>query len=294
MREISIEGLKLIGSGANGKVYRLNDEQIVKVYNPLTNPYEKIEREKSVSKTAFIHGVPTAISFDIVRVGEEYGMVYEMIEAKTLGAAIEEDPGMAGEYAARMARLLKDLHHTSFAEGELPDGRLNLHAWADIAERSGYYPAEVMERMRRFIDDIPERNTFIHGDFHPGNIMLSKGEMLLIDMGDASLGHPVIDLLGSYQIMKATAERPGGAMRYMGMSLELAKEVWSVFIREYFETDDPERLAGLEQLLRFYCLIRTFPGITFSELLKEDERRALVDKVVKSFMKGADRVRLPF
>ena len=42
MRDISVEGLDLIGAGANGRVYRLNEEQIVKVYNPLTNPYEKI------------------------------------------------------------------------------------------------------------------------------------------------------------------------------------------------------------------------------------------------------------
>ncbi|MBR6358366.1 MAG: hypothetical protein IKS11_01850, partial [Lachnospiraceae bacterium] len=50
MREISTDGLEMIGAGANGRVFRLNEEQIVKVYNPVSNPYEKIEREKEVAE----------------------------------------------------------------------------------------------------------------------------------------------------------------------------------------------------------------------------------------------------
>ncbi len=294
MRDISVEGLDLIGAGANGRVYRLNEEQIVKVYNPLTNPYEKIEREKRAARAAFTHGIPTAISFDIVRVGSEYGMVYELLNAKTLGATIEEDPTHAEEYAARMTDLLKKLHRTVFTDGELPDARLSLHTWADIAGRSGYYATEVMERLHRFIDDIPARDTFIHGDFHPGNIMVSKGELFLIDMGDASVGHPIIDLLGAYQIMKVAAERPGGSMRYMGLSAGLAETVWNSFLSGYFETDDPERLKRLEQGLRFYCLIRSFAGITFSELVPDEERRSIAAQISSVFMGQADHVKLPF
>lgn len=294
MREISTEGLELIGAGANGRVYRLNEEQIVKVYNSLTNPYEKIEREKKVARTAFIHGVPTAISFDIVKAGNEYGMVYEMINAKTLGATIAEHTEKLTEYTVRMADLLKRLHKTAFAEGELPDGRIGLHAWVDVAERSGCYSPEILERMHRFIDDIPVRDTFVHGDFHPGNIMLSNDEMILIDMGDASVGHPVIDLLGSYQIMRLVPEHPGGSMRYMQMPDESAKKVWDIFAQEYFETKDKEMLAGIERLLRFYCLVRIFPGITFSKIIKDEERRKNIDMAVDAFLQGVDKVKLSF
>jgi hypothetical protein len=68
MREVSIEGLKKISAGQNGDVYRLNDEQILKVYNPWSISIEKIRREKESAKRAFIRGIPTAISFDIVTV----------------------------------------------------------------------------------------------------------------------------------------------------------------------------------------------------------------------------------
>ncbi len=294
MREISLEGLQMIGAGANGRVFKLNEEQIVKVYNPLTNPYEKIEREKEVAKKAFVKGVPTAISFDIVKVGEEYGMVYEMINAKTLGTVITEHPEMLEEYTLRMTRLLKKLHATSFDTDELPDGRLSLHIHAEIAEKSGLYRPEVIDRLHRFIDDIPVRNTFIHGDFHPGNIMLSGDEMLLIDMGDSSVGHPIIDLLASCQLMLVIQDWPGGTMRYINIPTELAKRVWNIFLREYFDTDDEERLADITKLLRFYCMIRSFPGITFSEIIPEDRREELAGRMSAHFMDNVDNVKLLF
>ena len=97
MREISVEGLQLLGAGANGRVFKLNDEQIVKVYNPLTNPFEKIEKEKEVAKKAFVKGVPTAISYDVVKCGNCYGAVYEMLHAETVGAVVKKNPERAAE-----------------------------------------------------------------------------------------------------------------------------------------------------------------------------------------------------
>ena len=43
MREISTEGLKLIGTGANGRVYRLNEEQIVKVGDAFMQGVDKVK-----------------------------------------------------------------------------------------------------------------------------------------------------------------------------------------------------------------------------------------------------------
>ena len=53
LRRVSVEGLPMIGAGANGQVYRLDEERIVKVYNPLTNTPQKIAREKDAARAAF-------------------------------------------------------------------------------------------------------------------------------------------------------------------------------------------------------------------------------------------------
>ena len=289
LKEVSVDGLPLIGAGANGSVYRLDEERIIKVYNPLTNPPEKIFREKEAAKQAFIHDIPSAISFDIVRVGDGYGIIYEMLDAKTLGAVCSADPDSVEIYGRRMARLLRQLHSTAFEEGVLPDARKGLCVWADVAETSGYYEQETISKLRRFIDDIPQRNTFIHGDFHPANIMVKGDEWLLIDMGDASVGHPVIDLLGSYQIMKLVAERANGAQRYTGISADDLKRLWNVFVREYFGTNDDGEITEIEKILKYYAIIRSMGGVTFSELIPEAVKRNVTREVESAFLEKYDK-----
>ena len=49
------------------------------------------EYDPSVSKELFVAGVPTAIPYDIVRVGESYATVFEYIDATTLYSLLLED-----------------------------------------------------------------------------------------------------------------------------------------------------------------------------------------------------------
>ena len=59
-RVISVEGCELLGQGANGRVYRIDPDTIVKIYlNPDSLP--EIQRERELARLAFVAGVPTAI-----------------------------------------------------------------------------------------------------------------------------------------------------------------------------------------------------------------------------------------
>ena len=87
-RELSVEGCEVIGQGANGKVYRIDPETIIKVYkNPDALP--EIKNERELARTAFVLGIPTAIPYDVVRVGDGYGSVFELLNAKSFAKLIE-------------------------------------------------------------------------------------------------------------------------------------------------------------------------------------------------------------
>ena len=80
LRELSIDGLEMIGQGTCGKVYRMDDETIVKVFNEGFD-MSKIESERENSQKSFINGIDTAISYDVVKVGNQVGVVYENMAA---------------------------------------------------------------------------------------------------------------------------------------------------------------------------------------------------------------------
>ena len=84
IRKISIEGCELIGKGAMASVYRMAPDTIVKVYRE-DRDIKMIEDERVRAKAAFLKGVPSAISSDIVKVGNCYGTVYELLDAEVLG-----------------------------------------------------------------------------------------------------------------------------------------------------------------------------------------------------------------
>ena len=82
-RKVSVDGCEVIGKGANGTVFRIDRDTIVKVYvNPDSLP--EIQRERELARKAFVLGIPTAIPYDVVRVGDGYGSVFELLNAKSL------------------------------------------------------------------------------------------------------------------------------------------------------------------------------------------------------------------
>lgn len=286
-RELSLVGLRQIGAGAFGRVYRLDAERVVKVYAPEVNPIERIESERQSARQAFIHGIPSAIPFETVSIGDENGIVYELVDGRTLGEAVTAEPDRLDELAVRMAGLLRQLHDTHFEKGQLPDARGIFHGWVDVAERSSLYATGTIERLRRFVDAFGPGDTFVHGDFHPANIMvMPDNELLLIDMGDASMGSPDIDLAGTFHVLRIAARRPGGAERLTGMSPEALDHLWETFVRSYFGVESRNEVTAIERRLKTLALPRTMGSTARSKLISDDVRRRQARELEQEFLAG--------
>ena len=87
IREMSVDGAEVIGEGFFSTVYRIDKDTIIKVFNR-TSDEKQIERELKLAKQAFVLGIPTAISFDIVKVGEKLGVRFEMLDCSSLKNAV--------------------------------------------------------------------------------------------------------------------------------------------------------------------------------------------------------------
>ncbi|MBQ9632438.1 MAG: phosphotransferase [Lachnospiraceae bacterium] len=258
LREISVEGCEVVGEGANGKVYRIDDETIIKVFAPGV-PLETVQEERDIARAAFVSGVPTAISYDVARVGESYGAVYEMLNATTLSAYVAGHPDKAEEMGTRMGRLLLDFHHTPANTGKLVS---MLDAYKNrIHGMEKYLRQDEIDKLLAVYDRLEERTTMLHGDFHSKNIMYMDGELVFIDMGDAGYGHPLLDLGSSYLGMIHIGKtNPASVPQYIGLDFDTVMTMWDRMLTEYFGAEHVEEANRLAEIYgeAKYTLVPTF------------------------------------
>ena len=271
-RRISLEGAELIGQGANGKVYRVNDDTIVKVYiNP--DSFGDIQRERDLAKKAFVLGIPTAISYDIARVGDSYGTVFEMLTAKSFAKLIFAEPEKLDYYIGLYVDLLKKIHKTLVKEGDMPDMKEVALSWAKFD--MDYLPKEIGEKLFALVNAIPKDNHMLHGDYHVKNVMMQDGEALLIDMDTLCVGNPVFELGSMFNAYEGfSALDPSVSSAFLGISHELAVKIWEKSLSAYLGTTDKVKLEEAENKAKI---------IGFMRLLRRSIRRGgLSDATMKS------------
>lgn len=245
-REVSVDGCKRIGRGAKGDVYRYDDELVIKVYNR-NNTYGDVEREIAMARKAFILGVPTAISFGIVSVGDKYGAMYELVDSETMSSCIEHNPSQVEAYAKMMAELALTIHGTEVtSEDGFPSAMDRVRDY--IEGGVGREDAALSAKVTALLEALPDMGTLLHGDFHTGNVFLQRGEALLIDMDRLAVGHPIIELSDLYYFYVILGEDdPSVVERFMGFSYDTARRFMRLFLKYYLGTEDEERLNEVEK-----------------------------------------------
>jgi hypothetical protein len=83
----------------------------------------------------------------------------------------------------------------------MPDRRLSVASPAAVAEPY----LGTIDGLRELVEDLPARlaaiaacgmpDTLVHGDLHPGNTRVEGDQVVIMDWGDATVGHPALDIL---------------------------------------------------------------------------------------------------
>lgn len=292
-KQIILDESKIMGRGATGAVYQYQEDSIVKLYFS-DSALEEIEREKKYARETFILGVPTAISLDIVKVGDKFGLEYEFIKSSTLSGEIMKSPEKIDELVSKLVDVANSLHTTSHQSGKKDSIFLSVKDF--FLQHIAINPilsSDEKALCSEYIKSIPDRDTLVHGDFHTGNIMLSDDEAMLIDIADICYGHPIYDLASLYFALVvmpsfSTFRDDKGCTR-IGLSDQKSAEVWSLFVEKYFANiESPEEKSLLlEQIsvlnsLRMACLL-TMHNRKFSEndlrFFKESVQNNLIPKL---------------
>ena len=263
-RNINVDGLEVIGRGFFGTVYRIDAETIVKVYQG-DDSIPMIENEKMMAQKAFLNGIPTAISYDIVKVGEDYGSVFELLNAKSFHELVQSGDMPLKYIITQYTKLLKQVHGTSFEYGELPSYRERFLSYLNVI--AGCLRDNQEQRLKKLIMDMPEECTLVHGDVQMKNVMMVDGEPMLIDMDTLGLGNPVFEFAGLYVTYHLFKEDdPDNSMDFFGMTDEMVDEIWNLIVDTYFDFRDNEERKEITDRIALAAAIRFLYIIVTTDL----------------------------
>ena len=257
-RQLSVEGCEVIGKGSNGEVYRLDPDTIIKVYLN-SDCLPDIQRERELARKAFVLGIPTAIPYDVVKVGDTYGSVFELLNAKSFTKILAQDNSKVDEIAEMYVDLLKKIHSTEVQPGDMPDMKTVALGW--VKDIKGYIDPVKWTKLYNLVVSVPDDNHMIHGDYHTKNVMIQNGEVLLIDMDTLCHGNPVFEFASIFNAYVGfyAGKPPFEGDSFIGIPYDMGVEIWNKTLKLYFNTDDEKYLKSVEDksaLIGFTRILR--------------------------------------
>lgn len=283
-REMSVEGCEIIGEGSNGIVYRVSPDQIIKVYkNP--DALDDIKKERELARKALVLGINTAISYDVVKVGDKYGSVFELLNSKSLTKLINEDKTKLPEYVKIFAGILKDIHNTEVKDGSLPSAKQKALGWVEWLE--GKIPQETHDKLYKLLSDVEESNHLIHGDYHTSNLHYANGEAILIDMDTLSVGNPLFDFSSIFLAFRGFGEVDHSRIiNFLKIDWDTANLIWDELVKQYLGTDDETKI----QEAKNKAMALGYARLLRRTLKREPENKELVDYALNSLVDTVNKV----
>jgi uncharacterized protein (TIGR02172 family) len=216
-----------IALGRTAEIYAWGNGQVLKLFFDWFE-LSDIEFEQRTNRAVNASGLPVPAPGEIVRVNGRNGLIYERVDGTNMWETLAKQPWGLLEFARQMADLHAEMH-TNATRLDLPLQRRRLERKINAAKR---LPATLKETALSALATLPDGGSICHGDFHPGNILLTPKRAVVIDWIDASLGNPLADVARTSVIVRGAANSsqvPNAAMR-MGLRL-----FHSIYLQRYFQ-----------------------------------------------------------
>jgi hypothetical protein len=116
--------------------------------------------------------------------------------------------------------------------------------------------------------------------------MVKDDELILIDVGDSGVGHPINDLMGMY-LMYVVAANAGSGEMYCGLGKEPLTRMWPMILRDYFETEDP---APYAKAIEGVATLKLMLGVVVNPNIPEEMRKGTVNQLKGPFLENMDKL----
>ena len=215
-----------IAHGRTADVYAWKDGYILKRFHPWFD-LENIKYEADINRAVYDSGLSVPAVGDVIQVDGCNALIYERIDGPTMFEAVQEKPWRIFAYGKRLGNLHAQIHAYELK----PDVPSLYKQLRNKMRHARVLPAHLQSTLLSLLEELPQGNRICHGDFHPGNVMLTTKGDIAIDWIDVTVGNPLADVARTAIISLGAAasdQIPNPLMK------GFARLFHAIYLRRYF------------------------------------------------------------
>ena len=249
---INLDDYVLFGGGANGESYdhKTDPTVMLKLYHAgaIQQPLD----EMRLARKVFELGIPTPEPGEyVVTEDGRYGIRFKrIIGKKSFSRATGDEPEKVALFAADFADMCKKLHATHVDTTQFENVKDRYYR---LLKENPFFTTAEKDKLVRFIADVPDEDTAIHGDLQYSNAIFVGNKRYFIDLGDFCWGNHLFDLGMVYLCCCLSLE--DFIKETFHMPKSVAMQFWDYFAQAYFGPGIP--LKEIEELIRPYAGLKT-------------------------------------
>ena len=242
---------KPIALGRTAEIYAWQESQIVKLFYDWV-PEGNVRDEARISRAVHAAGLPAPAVGDVVEIDGRFGLIYERVDGMSMFEVLPARPWQLLSYARSLAELHTQMHRDAAIDG-IPSQRERLEH--KIRQAKGLDP-ELREAALTTLEHMPVGVSLCHGDFHPGNVLVTTKDPVIIDWANATIGNPIADVARTSILLLEASQ--SGAQSW----IERTALAWfhTVYLKRYFRLS-PGGEAQYRKWLPIVAAARMSEGI---------------------------------
>ena len=257
-----------IAQGRTAEIYSWGDQQILKLYRDWCPP-DWVDYEARIAHAVHESGIPSPEVGEIVGVGGRRGLIYERLEGPSMLENMNARPWMLLNYARSLAELHRQIHRQSISGLPTYKDRLEY----DIRDNPHLSEA-LRNKAVALLSSLPDEEKICHGDFHPGNVIITKSGPIVIDWMTACVGSPAADVARTSLLLSIGAKAAGKQVRPL---IRMAIKLYDHTYLHRYRTLEPETIKDAARWRPVIAAARLRENII-------PEREALIQMVREHFV----------
>jgi tRNA A-37 threonylcarbamoyl transferase component Bud32 len=273
---LSTRDLRLIGQGREAEVFECPDGRVLKLLRA-SGPRTGVAFEIAALEAARTAGVSVPQVYEEVVIDGRAGLMMERLDGTDLLTTIGRKPWLV----FRSGRLTGEIH-AQINAGRAPE---SLPAVKDVMNRGLARLAPSQPTLADWVGDIlarlPDGDALCHGDFHPGQLMLSDDRYAAFDWSGAKRGDPLFDYART-RVLLSMGEPPPGTQVTLRLLAKIGRGLLiSSYVRSYERhATRPVDEARVRQWEIVNLAVRIHDGVP-------SERPRLLQRLQKEFARGS-------